>query len=151
MKKIELFYQIKSLEIAVLRILTEDNKEDNILKPTPTQMKIIGYIIDNEDHDVFQKDLEKLLGLRRSTVSGILRTMEKYNYIEKSTNVNDARVKKVTLTNQTKNIFLERKKKLLELEKNLTKNINKDELEVFYSVINKMKNNIYLIEKEKED
>ena len=38
---------------------------------------IIGYLADNRDKDIFQKDIENKFSIRRSTVSGILQLMEK--------------------------------------------------------------------------
>ena len=36
------------------------------IKPTPTQIQIIEYLVKNHDKEVFQKDLEDVLNLRRN-------------------------------------------------------------------------------------
>lgn len=151
MNKNKVCYQIKSLEIAILRVLAGDNKQNVMPKLTTTQMQIIGFVLEHQDRDIYQRDIEKYLGLRRSTVSGVLQTMEKNNFIIKSNNEFDARIKKIVLTDHTKQVFLNNKKKLQKLEKNIRQDISDDDLKVFFSVINKMKENISLIDRKGKD
>ena len=138
MKEYKVLYQIKSLEKLVLRkIICEiDDKF-----PTPTQMQIIEYIVENKD-DTYQKDLEKVLNLRRATVSGVLHTMEKNSLIKRVSDSKDARVKKIVLNEETNNLFLRNKLRMQELEKNIIKNIDKNDLDIFIKVIEKMKDNL---------
>ena len=133
MKKI--VYEIKSLDLKILKKVFKCDREI-----TPTQMRIIGYL--NENDVVYQKDLEKVLNLTRATVSGVLQTMEKNNLITRVSNNNDARLKQIILSEETKIIFEENKKKFDNLEKELVKGISDKELEIFVSVVEKMKNNL---------
>ncbi len=144
MNKISVLFEIKSLESMIARdfftkILDEEKIKVNI--PTPTQMRIIDYILKSEK-DVEQKDLEKVFNLRRATISGVLQTMEKNNLIIRTTSLIDTRTKVIKLSNQTRSIFEKNKKRMLELEKVITKDISEDELENFINVVNKMKENI---------
>ena len=74
--KDRILYQIKSLNKSVVRTLLSNIEcSINFDKiPTPTQMQILEYIIKN-DKEVYQKDLETILNLRRATISGVLQTM----------------------------------------------------------------------------
>ena len=92
-----ILYQIKTLEKLVIRSLLEE-KEIHCL-PTPTQIQIIEYI-QNQKEDVYQKDLEKNLNLRRATVSGVLKTMEKKGWVARNRSKEDERVLNVTITKQ---------------------------------------------------
>ena len=105
-------------------------------------MQIIKYILENNDKEVYQRDLEKVLNLRRATVSGVLQTMEKNNLIKRVTDTNDTRTKRIILNEKTKNIFFTYRKKVSELELKITSGISKDELKIFSSVIDKMKENV---------
>ena len=133
MKKI--VYEIKSLDLKILKQVLRCDREI-----TPTQMRIIGYL--NENEIVYQKDLEKTLNLTRATVSGVLQTMEKNNLITRVSNNCDARLKQIILSEETKTIFEENKRKFDNLEKELIKGISDKELEIFVSVVEKMKNNL---------
>ena len=140
-------YQIKTLEKVVLRKLLTDhgirNEELELMpKPTPTQMEIIMYILEHAKEEIYQKDLEEVLNLRRATVSGVLQTMEKNELIERITDSEYTRTKKIVLKEKTKEIFRQNKKKFDELEKVLGKDIPKENIRIFLDVIQKMKKNI---------
>lgn len=142
MKESKLLYKIKSLEKLITRIIIGNSPECRMIQPTPTQMQIIAYILDNSNKEIYQKDLEEVLGLRRATVSGVLHTMEKNHLIERSTSLNDARVKKIILNEKAKKIFLNGRQKIKEIESIMIKDITEEELDNFTSVIDKMKDNI---------
>lgn len=142
MKENSILSQIKSLEKLIVRNITGIGIQNIEAIPTPTQMQIIKYILENNDKEVYQRDLEKVLNLRRATVSGVLQTMEKNNLIKRVTDTNDTRTKRIILNEKTKNIFFTYRKKVSELELKITSGISKDELKIFSSVIDKMKENV---------
>lgn len=142
MKENSILSQIKSLEKLIVRNITGIGIQNIEAIPTPTQMQIIKYILENNDKEVYQRDLEKVLNLRRATVSGVLQTMEKNNLIKRVTDTNDTRTKRIILNEETKNIFFTYRKKVSELELKITSGISKDELKIFSSVIDKMKENV---------
>lgn len=150
----KVLYQIKNLDKMIFRcIFNGSNIDDdcsikNMKMPTQTQMQIIAYIIKHKNEEVYQKDLEEVLNLRRATVSGVLHTMEKNNLIKRVTDSKDTRTKKIILDDKAKNIFDQNQKKIEKLEEIIITDIPKEEMEVFMKVIKKMKDNInqYAIE-----
>lgn len=104
---------------------------------------IIGYLYENQDKDIFQKDLETKFCITRSTVTNILKLMEKKGYIERLSVEYDARLKKLVLTDKAKQI---QRQTFLEMhsvvEKKLKQGITEEELEVFFEVLHKMKRNL---------
>lgn len=145
MKEKNVLFQIKDLEKLILRNLRLDieiEEDLNTNAPTPTQMQIVGYILDNMDREIYQKDLENVLNLRRATVSGVLQSMEKKGFIERIIDERDTRTKKIILQKKAKEMFEKNKKQLDELEKVAIKDISKEDLNAFSKVIDKMMNNI---------
>lgn len=149
MKQSKVLYQIKTLEKMIARVFLKNQMiptkvviKDISKTTTPTQMQIIGYILDHIDEDIYQKDLENVLNLRRATVSGVLQTMEKNKLIERITYSEDSRKKKIILNEEAKKIFLENQKIMNKMEKIITQDISKEELDIFSNVIEKMKKNI---------
>ncbi|UKI57872.1 MAG: MarR family winged helix-turn-helix transcriptional regulator [Clostridium sp.] len=65
---------------------------------SPSQIMITRFLYKNSDKVVYQKDLEKGLPFRKSTISGIIQTMIKNNIIDTKSSKNDLRSKEVTLT-----------------------------------------------------
>lgn len=144
MKQEDVFYRIKELEKIILQklatpIMDGECKPPMINRPTPTQMRIVGYILDNIDKGyVYQKDIEEALNLSKATVSDVINRMEKNDLIERKLNPNDTRSKRIVLKGNAKKFFEENKIKLRELEKKASKNISLEELNNFSNVLNKM-------------
>ncbi|MDO4283238.1 MAG: MarR family transcriptional regulator [Clostridia bacterium] len=145
MSNCKVLYQIKTLEKLVLREIIKENTafgQDTCIRPTPTQMQIIEYILEHLDEDIYQKDLESVLKLRRATVSGVLITMEKNRLIERVIDSKDTRSKKIILNQKTREIFSRNLAKMKEIEQNMLSGISEEDLRVFLSVIDKMKENV---------
>lgn len=146
MENIVLF-KIKELDKKIVRTMLKENSDINIPPLTSTQIQILKYMIEHQNENIYQKDLENVLNLRRATVSGVLQTMEKNNLIKREIYENDVRVKKIILNEKTKNIFLKNKQKIDEIEKNIIKNISKKDLDKFTQIIDKLITNLNEYEK----
>lgn len=148
MKEDKILYQIRLLDKMIYRNVCSQEEKEQVHKIlTPTQMQIIEYILEHEENDIYQKDLENILNLRRATVSGVLQTMEKNHLIERVINKEDTRTKKIILNRTTKKVFYKRLVKIDELEKKIVKNISEEDLTIFFKVILQMKKNIQVEQK----
>lgn len=144
MNESKVLYKIRTLEATILRKM-ELKIGDNIKvrnHPTITQIRIIEYILKNNNKDIYQKDLENILNLRRATVSGVLQTMEKNGLIERTTSNDDSRTKKIILNSSAKEMFLKGEERIKMMEEKSLKGISKEELSIFLNVLDKMRNNI---------
>ena len=63
-----------------------------------SQGMMIGYIMDNQDQNIFQKDIEAKFHLSGATVTNMLKSLEKNGFIIRTPMENDARLKRITLT-----------------------------------------------------
>lgn len=138
-----IFNSIKELEKGIVRkIMSETSHDEMFSKPSIAQMQIIKYILKHDGKTIYQRDLEEVFNLRRATISGILKTMEKNNVIIRVCDPNDARGKIVILSDDAKKFFKEKETLFKKIETVLKKDISKEELEIFYKVILKMRDNI---------
>ena len=136
-------YEIKTINNLIERkIICESKMHNSNNLVTLMQGKIMKYLFLNKDKKIFQKDIEDELKLRRSTVSGILKTMEKNGHIIKIDNDKDARKKQVILTERSLEKGKEIREKMINFEKLLRKDITDEELNIFFIVMDKIKNNI---------
>lgn len=133
--------EIKKIDSLIIRKIMSYNK-NSIYQLTPAQIMIIKYLIKNKNKIIYQKDIEKKLGLRKSTISGILGTMIKNNIIIRTESSNDLRSKEIKLTEIGYNLDKIMKKKAIEFEKLLQNNISKEDLEIFYKVTKQIKENL---------
>ena len=102
----------------------------------------IGYLYKNRDNDIFQRDFEAHFSIRRSTATRILQLMEKNGLIYRVSVENDARLKKIVLTDKAVEIHKAIIHDIDEREKRLIKGISDEELNTFFSVIDKIKANL---------
>lgn len=135
-------FEIKSLNNLIARKIMKDAKLDSGINITHVQVKILYYLFNHQDHPVYQRDIEKELSIRRSTVSGIIKTMEKNNFIERVTSKEDARLKQIVISENIKKFTSSFKQKADQFDQLLSKDIPKEELEIFFKVVNQMKQNI---------
>lgn len=116
-----------------------DSKLNNHV--TNIQMFILRYI-DNTQDDIYQKNIEQVLDIRRSTTTEILNVMEREGLIKRKSIDNDKRKRKIILTSKGKEYVNTCKKTISEIEEALLENITEKEKEVFFNVLEKIKNNI---------
>ncbi len=106
-----------------------------------SQGKVLHFLL-AQSNDVFQKDIEEEYGLRPSTATVLLKKMEQNGLIYREAAANDARWKKIIVSEkalQYKDIVMD---DILNLEKELTQGISESDLDVFFSVVEKMLDNI---------
>ncbi len=141
--KHSVLFQIKLLQNLIVRNICSDMKRHNIVSPpSQIQASIIGYLIRNEEKETYQKDLEGVFKLRRSTISGILKTLEKNHLIRRIDSKEDARVKKIILTEEANKLYKGADQYLEQLEKKIIANIKEEDLEIFCNILEKMQQNI---------
>ena len=90
-------HEIKVLNQVLQRKLIYSAKDKGVDKLTLMHGWIIAYLYDHRDEDVYQKDIENAFSIARSTVTSILKLMEKKNYITRESVESDARLKKLVL------------------------------------------------------
>ncbi len=102
---------------------------------------VIRYIGEQQG-SVFQRDLEAKFSCRRSTMSNVLALMEKNGLIERRVSKSDARLKEIVLTDCARRVHEMAKADMIRLEGVLSEGIDKKELEIFFSVADKIRSNI---------
>ena len=114
----------------------------NATNLTGMQLFILEYLYQHQEQDVFQRDLEAEFHVRRSTVTGILKGMEKKGLIQRLSVEEDARLKRIILTPQAKSLHREVEMAVVRMEKIALRGLSKAEIEVFLEILEKMKANL---------
>ena len=114
--------------------------DDNL---TVSQAYVIDFIyMEGKEKDIFQKDLEKEFDLKRSSVSLLLNNMEKSDLIQRVPVAEDARLKKIILTEKAMILNENISMAINSVENKLSENITLEEINVFYRVLDKIRNNL---------
>lgn len=143
--------ELRSLSHLIYRFIENLPNKKQIESMTGTNGCIIGYLAENSDHDVFQKDIEKAFGITRSTASKVINLMEQKGLVERQSVSYDARLKKIVMTDKSKSISHLMAEDMTLVESVLTEGFSLDEKKALYSYLKRMKQNLksfYLKEKE---
>jgi len=109
---------------------------------TPSQCFILQYLESNSDKVIYQKDIEEKLSIRKSTVTGILKNMEKNNLIVREFSESDARMRRVKETEKGSLLIEDINRDVLWLNHIIESGITESEMVTFMRVIEKMKRNM---------
>lgn len=109
---------------------------------TGMQGWIIGYLCNNPDEELFQKDIEARFSMRRSTATGVLKLMEQNGLIVREPVARDGRLKRLILTDRARTLHREILAEIDETEALLCRGISEEELTAFLSTLEKIKHNL---------
>ena len=135
-------FDIRTLSILIKRYIDGSATKQYVDNLTGTHGWVIGYLYDNRDHDVYQRDLETQFSIRRSTATGILQLMEKNELILREPVESDARLKKLVLTEKALDIHKMVEEDRKRTEEQLTKDIDAQELAIFRKALKQMNRNM---------
>ena len=141
MEKKAVGFEIRSLNNHIKRyiILTRPPELDEFTMVHGWAMR---FFYENLDRDIFQKDFENHFSIRRSTATKMLQLMEKNGLINRVSVENDARLKKIVLTEKAVEIHRKITADIMEREKRLAMGISKEELDTFFKVANQIRTNL---------
>ena len=91
---------------------------------------------------VYQRDIEKQFNIRRSTATGILKGMERDMLIHRVPVSDDARLKRLVLTDKARDNYESFVKRAKELECIMSEGISEEDMQTFFCVLDRMKANL---------
>lgn len=106
------------------------------------QCWILQYLKENMGREVYQKDIEQLFSIRRSTANQMLRGLEAKGYIQRNVSSEDARRNILTLTEGGMAAYGRLAQELYQIMKKLHGDIPEEELEQFQMTLRKLWKNI---------
>lgn len=138
MEKRNLGRKIKVLSNQIRRKVEKDLADRSLEVPS-AQSRIIGFLYkESFKRDIFQKDIEEEFEIRRSSVTNILQLMEKNGYIKRISVAEDARLKKIILTDKGLEIQQSVVKVLEEAENTLRTVYSEEELNQLFYLLDKL-------------
>lgn len=136
-------HKVKTLENLFYRnLITYEISRKRMDEVTVMHGWILGFLYENQDRDIFQKDIESECSIARSTVTCIVKLMEKKGYIRRESVEQDARLKKLVLTENGRKVHLIHMNDTDILEERCQRGIPKEDIETFRTVAEKLKKNL---------
>lgn len=147
MEKIRIGLELRSLSNLIRRYFEFSSHKKEIESTTGNNGWIIGYLANNAKNDIYQKDIEDYFTITRSTASKVLSLMEQKGLIQRQAVAQDARLKKIVLTDKAWKIEEVMRKDAEKMESTLIKGFTEEEIGTLYSYLIRMKENISTVEK----
>lgn len=135
-------FEIRSLDNLITRKMFAYAARNGVDELTVMHGWIIGYLYDNVEKEIFQKDIETEFSIARSTVTGILKLMEKKGYIIRKSVPYDARLKKLVLTDLGIEMNKKTRNSIDAMDKDITSCFTKEETEEFIRLAKKLKKSL---------
>ena len=133
---------IHRLDNRIRRCVQRTASQHEMEAVSGTNGRIIRFLSEHADRDVYQKDLEGEFGITRSTASRVLRLMEQKGLLERQSVPHDARLKKLVLTPKGVDIHQRTISDFDAVERDLLKGLTKEDLDNFTAIYEKLLNNI---------
>ena len=133
-------HEIKVLNQVLQRKLIYSAKDKGVDKLTLMHGWIIAYLYDHRDEDVYQKDIEKFFGLKKSTITSILNSLEDAGYIERKVGKDDGRLRRIVLTEKGFAMNEKVHNEFETLEENMSNLFSEDEYNNLIASLEKIRN-----------
>lgn len=110
---------------------------------TGVQSRVIYYILARcQQGPVFQRDIERVFGLSRSTATGILQLLEKNGILRRESVASDARLKSLVPTKRAVELDAQVGAGLHETERMLTRGLSEGQVQLFKEIAAQMLENL---------
>ena len=136
-------FQLKFINNLIRRRMDVRFSEQGLGELSGMQGSMVGYIYDNcKKQDIFQKDIEKVFNIRRSTATVMLQNLELKGFITRQAVEHDARLKKIMVTEKAEQYSLRIREQIDEFHKELEQGITEEEKEEFSRILDKIRENL---------
>ncbi len=133
---------LRRINQAIRRYVETSEVKQELDHLTGSNGWILGFLADHEGEDIYQRDIEKQLGMCRSAVSKTVAALEKTGCIERARVASDDRLKKLVLTERGKAFTGLIRADTYRLEEKLTSGFSETELEQLRSLLRRMEQNL---------
>jgi len=141
-KNVPLGLLLHTLHNEIMRYQSQHARESGIDEVSMSNTWILCVLYDKRGHEVFQKDLEVPCGLARSTVTGIVKHMERQGLLLRESVPDDLRLKKLSLTEKGIEVHNRIFRLLEDFEQTLTKGFSDSELDVLAAALQRLQQNL---------
>ena len=119
-------------------------------KPPLTQLQagIMGYLFHNQEKSICQKHIEEEFNISRATVSNTLQVREKNGLIIRSSMDEDARLKKITMTQTAKQDHMLVEEHMQMMERKMREGMSEAEQEELFRLLSIVRNNMERMSRE---
>ena len=142
MDKRHIGYAVQSLNRRIGQVMNNIPALRENKNLTGIQVWILNFLFRRSGKDTFQREVEAEFNVRRSTATELLKAMERGGFIRREPVDFDARLKKIVLTAYAEEIRKQLQAQIKRTETQMTEGFSDEELDVFFSFVERFKNNL---------
>jgi len=135
-------YRIKMLDRMICKQVMKNIQNAKIDGMTRLADWTLEYLTNHEDEIIYQKDIERVFGIGKSTIAGTMKCLEKNHFVERKAVEGDARLKQICVTKEGNAHMRMIKESKQTFERQLTRGLTQDEIEQFFAILQKIENNL---------
>lgn len=141
-------FEVKMLSNQIRRTIDKMVSTPEYEGLTGIQNGVLGYIMDHEqEQEMFQRDIEQEFHIRRSTATVMLQGLEEKGFICRIPVKQDARLKKIIITEKAVAVQMKVRKTLNQFEEMLLEGVSDEEEELLLNLLERLRNNLEKQEK----
>ena len=134
---------LRELTIAVQRNIGVELSEHELGDMKGPQSMALGYLIHASAQDeIYVKDLEKYMKIRKSTASELVSRLEKNGYVKTEKSQKDGRLKRLIVTEEGHAAHDRILQFLQEIDDRLVEGLSKEEVDTFVNLLNRLIQNM---------
>lgn len=132
--------EIKDIHCQINKYVTNDVDARRMFNMT--QLQILLHLYRHEDEDVCQKDFEEETHVKKASITGAIDSLIDKGFVYREQSKDDKRKNYIRLTDKALAYKIDFKNRVDILNERIIENISKEELETFYKVIDKIRENV---------
>lgn len=134
---------LRELTIAVRRNISVELSEHELGDMKGPQSMALGYLIHASAQDeIYVKDLEKYMKIRKSTASELVSRLEKNGYVKTEKSQKDGRLKRLIVTEEGHEAHDRILQYLQEIDDRLVEGLSKEEVDTLVNLLNRLIENM---------
>lgn len=143
-------FDVKRLNNIIMRNVQMRLVQEGYDEVTVMHGWILGYLFNNKSQPICQKDIEEQFGIAKSTVTNILQLMERKGYVVRQSDEIDARIKRITLTEDGERTHIAIVKIIDKFHSDMEQDLTTEDRNNFYAVFDKILNRLDMKESEND-
>lgn len=132
-------FEVRELSLLIARYNEKMGNDGHVRGP---QGFALGYLVHNRDKEIYQKDLEEKLSIRKPTASNLVDRMIKNGFLTTAPSQKDRRLKRLIVTEKAIQTTIEVEQQIKNIENILKQGIPAEELAQFSATMEKFRQNL---------
>lgn len=132
--------EVMTLQRMISEYIGSNNNPRNMFNIT--QFNILYYLNKHLGEEVCQKDLEAETNLKKASITGSIDSLVEKGFVVRVKSDDDKRKNHIVLTQKALDLKSQFLDKIADINQVMVKDINEEDLETFFNVIDKIKSNI---------